>query len=183
MFKGKIKWIIIASILLVTVAGLIVYPNIEFSKNGRLYVCRYSDDFSEFEENPSYNELYFYNKKRDISIKTFNVKNFLCFYVLSFDYEEGDKRETQFVLDESYISNFLENAEIYDNAENINVAELIKGKTAVIGNNRYTTEDERIAIFYTLDGKDEEMYIFETDGMTVIQVGSTDESPKYIAYK
>lgn len=182
--KTKLKIIIAVSVLAALVlAVILIYPNIEFKRNGKLYACSFSDDFSKYEENPSYNELYFYYEKEDISLKTFDVKNFLCFYLFTFEYEEGDKRETQFILNEDFIKHWIENAEITDNENNIDVAALISGKEAVVGNKRYSTDDEKDAIFYKLDGKYDEMYIFESEGLLVIQVGSPDESPKYIAYK
>ncbi len=174
---------IILSFIVLILAVVLIYPNIEFQKNGKLYACSFSDDFSKYEENPSYNELYFYYEKRDISLKTFDVKNFLCFYLFTFEYEEGDKRETQFVLEEKFVEYWIENAKITDNEKNIDVAALINGKQAIVGNKRYTTDDEKDAIFYELDGDYGEMYIFECDDLTVIQIGSPDESPKYIAYK
>ena len=185
MSKGKIKALIIAAavLLCLVVCIIVVYPKIEFKKDGKLYVCSFSDDFSRFEENASYNEVYFYNEKHDVSLKNFDVKNFLCFYLFSFYYVEGDVRKTQFVLVDEYIDYWLENAKITDNSENVDVAALIKGKKAIVGNKRYSSDEEKKAIFYELDGKYEEMYIFECDGLTVIQVGSPDESPKYIAYK
>lgn len=179
----KIYLIIVAILLCLAVCVVIVYPKIEFKKDGKLYVCSFSDDFSRFEENASYNELYFYNEKHDVSLKTFDVKNFLCFYLFTFEYEEGDKRETMFILDEEYIDYWLENAKITSNSENVDVAALIEGKEAMVANKRYHGNDYNKAIFYDLDGKSDEMYIFECDGLTVIQVGSPDESPKYIAYK
>lgn len=107
----------------------------------------------------------------------------MCFYLFTFEYEEGDKRETQFILEEEFIDYWIENAKITDNEKNIDLAVLINGKQAIVGNKRYTTDDEKDAIFYELDGDYGEMYIFECDDLTVIQIGSTDESPKYIAYE
>ena len=185
MFKRNLKKIISITLafIFICLAVLLIYPKIEFQKNGKLYACRFSDDFSEFEENASYNELYFYYEKRDISLKTFNVDKFLCFYVLSFDYVEGDARKEMFKLEESYITNWLQNAEITENPNNVDVAGLIEGKTAIVEGKRYSGNDYENCIFFKLDGKEEVMYVFESNGLTVIQVGFSDESPKYIAYK
>lgn len=183
MFKTKLMGLLITLSVILVLAVFVVYPNIEFKKDGKLYVCSLSDDFSRYEENPSYNELYFYNEKHDISLKTFDVKNFLCFYLFTFEYEEGDKRKTQFILEEEYIDYWLENAVIEENADNVDIKSLIAGRKAIVSNTRYLGNDYKKAIFYTLDGKYEEMYIFESDGLIVIQVGSPDESPRYIAYK
>ncbi len=180
--KLKKFFIAICVLLALIIAVLIVYPHIEFRKNNKLYVCSFSDDFSEFEENASYNELYFYNEQRDISIKTFDVKNFFCFYLFTFEYEEGDMRETQFILEEKFIDYWLKNAEITENPDNIDIGKLIEGKKAIVGNTRYYTDEEKSCIFYELDGEYGELYVFQSEGLTVIQVGSPDESPKYIAY-
>ena len=163
--------------------ALVIYPNIVIDTGDRLLVCNYTGDFSEYEKNQSYNEVYCYNEKYDISIRTFDVSNFLFFHVISMEYVEGDVRETEFILEESYISHFLENAEITDNSNNIELAKLIEGKEAIVGNTRYLGNDYTQGIFYKLDGKYEEMYIFYVDDLLVIQVGSPDELPKFIAYK
>lgn len=176
------KKILIGAVLIGAV-GLVIYPNIVIDTGDRLLVCNYTGDFSEYETNQSYNEVYCYNEKYDVSIKTFDVNNFLFFHVISMEYVEGDVRETEFILEESYITNFLENAEITDNANNIDLAKLIEGKEAVVGNTRYLGNDYTQGIFYKLDGRYEEMYIFYVDDLLVIQVGSPDELPKFIAYK
>ncbi len=186
MNKIKYKYIILSIVAMICLIALtvIIYPNIEFKKDGKLYACRFSDDFSEFEQNPSVNEQYFYNEKHDVSLKTFNVKNFLCFYLFTFDYVEGDARKTMFVLDEEFINYWLENAQIEENSDNVDIRKLIEGKSAIVGNKRYSNEnDDGKYIFYKLDGKWDEMCVFESEGLLVIRIGSVDESPKYIAYK
>lgn len=175
--------IIIASVMALVGILFIVYPHIEIDTGEKLIRCSYSDDFSEYDENHSYNEVYAYNEKYDVSIKSFNVKNFLFFYVISMDYVEGDVRKTEFILEESYIQHFIESAEIYDNEKNIDLAALIEGKEPVIGNTRYTGNDYETGIYYILDGKYEEMYIFYKEDLLIIQVGSPDELPRFIAYK
>lgn len=185
MFRRNLKKIIAITLafIFLCLAVFIIYPKIEFQKNGKLYACRFSDDFSEFEENSSYNELYFYYEKRDISLKTFNADKFLCFYLLSFDYVEGDMRKEMFKLEESYIKNWLKNAEITENPNNIDIAKLIEGKTAIVDSKKYSGNDYENSIYFELDSKEEVMYVFESEGLTIIQIGSPDESPKYIAYK
>ena len=164
-------------------AALIVYPNIVIDTGKELIACNYTGDFSEYDINHSYNEVYCYNEKYDVSIRTFDVDNFLCFYTIRMEYVEGDVRETEFVLEESYIDNFLNNAKITENINNVDLAKLIEDKTAVVSNTRYTGNDYENGIFYELDGKEEEMYIFYVDDLLVIQVGSSDELPRFIAYK
>ena len=63
------------------------------------------------------------------------------------------------------------------------LAALLAGKTAVVGNTRYPGNEYDKSITYVLDGVWETLYVYESAGMTVIQVGSPDESPKFIAYQ
>ena len=176
--------IIVLTVLFLLIAVLfIAYPHIEFKTKDKLIRFSYSDDFSEYDDNHSYNELYAYNEKHDVSIKSFDVKKFLFFYVIEMEYIPGDFREVQFILEESYIENFIKNAKICENDKDIDIASLIEGKEAIVGNTRYTGNDYTTGIFYELDGRYEEMYVFFVDDLLVIQVGSPDELPKFIAYK
>ena len=181
--KLKKKIIIGLAVLAAVAVCLIIYPTVEFQHNGKLVRLSYSDDLSEYEENASYDETFFYYKKRDISIKTFDIKKFLCFYVITMEYEKGNLADTQFLLEEDYIENFLKNAEITENPENIDLAKLIEGKTAIVKSKRYLGNDYETAIYYKLDGRHEVMYIFYTDDLLVLQIGHSDEGPKFIAYK
>ena len=179
--KRRIILIFIAVVFLI--AFLIAFPFIEINTGSRLIRFSYTGDFCEYEENPSYNELYFYNEKHDVSISSFNVKNFLCFYKIDMEYIKGDFRETQFLLEEEFIDYWLKNAIIEENEQKIDIAEIIKNKTAIVSNKRYSGNEYDKSIVYELDGKWETMYVFESEGLTVIQVGSPDELPKFIAYK
>ena len=145
--------------------------------------CNYTGDFSEYDDNHSYNERYAYNEKYDVSIRSFDVNKFLFFYTIRMEYVEGDVRETEFILEEAYITHFLEEAIIEENENNIDLASLIEGKEVVVGNTRYLGNEYDNGIFYRLDGKYEEMYVFYADDLLVIQVGSPDELPKFIAYR
>ena len=162
---------------------LIIFPQTEILTENELIAFRYSDDISEFESELSVNENYMYYDKLDISLHNIDIQKFLFFYVIRMDYIEGNYCETEFQLEEEYIKNFLESARIEYNSHDVNVAELIKGKTAVVGNTRYFTEEEKMVIEYTMDDNYEIMYLFESDGLLVIQVGESDEGPKFIAYK
>ena len=179
--KKKI-WIPIVIILVIIGLFLIIYPTVEIQTDNKLIAFRYTEDITEFETEISYNENYTYYADRDITIKNFDFKKFLFFHVISMEYEEGNFCDTQFVLEEDYIRGFLARAEIEENVNNLDIAKLIEGKNAVVGNTRYLGNDYENGIFYVLDGKYEELYVFYVDDLLVIQVGSPDESPKYIAY-
>ncbi len=180
----KKKGIIIAvSTLIIIGLFLIIYPHIEIQTKDKLIAFRYNDYIDEFEDELSYGELYAYYAKRDISVRNYEFKKFWFFHVITMDYIEGNFCDTQFMLDESYIQDFIERAKIKENAANLDIAKLIEGKKAIIKNKRYTGNDYDKGIFYQLDGKYEELYVFYVDDLLVIQVGSPDELPKFIAYK
>jgi hypothetical protein len=143
----------------------------------------YSDDISKYEDYTCYHESVSYLEKKDISIKKFNIRKFLIFYLFTLEYEKGNLCDTEYLLEESYITKFINEAEITYNSNNIDIKELIKGKTTIVSNTRYLGNDYETSIGYKLDGKYEIMYIFYVDDLLIIQVGSPDESTKFIAYK
>jgi len=175
--------IVTVSVIAMLIILLVIYPTVEIQTDHQLIAFRYTDDITEFETEISYNESYTYYAGRDISIYDYDFRKFLFFHVIIMDYIEGNYCDTQFVLEESYIEQFLAHAEIKDNEKHIDVAELIKGKDAIVGNTRYLGNDYVNAIYYVLDGRYEELYVFYADDLLVIQVGSPDESPKFIAYR
>lgn len=180
----KKKIIIISCIILIIfIALLAIYPNIEFRRDNKLYYFTYSDNTDEWDMNLCYDESYSYNEERDISISGWEYKHFLFFKLFILDYKEGNVCDTEYVLDADYIDRVINEAEIIDNSHNIDLKELIKNKEAIVGNNKYNSEDEKMEIYYILDGKEEEMFIFYVEDLLVIQVGLSDEGPKFIAYK
>lgn len=179
----KKTWTICCGVLLIFVVCLIAYPHIEIISDGRLVIFSYTDRFPEFDKNTTLNECYSYNEERDISIYNFDQRHFLFFRVLIMEFVPGDMRQTEFLLEEAYIEHFLQNAQIKHNEKNIDLASLIAGREAVVGNTRYLGNDYETAIWYELDGKHDVMYVFYVDDLLVIQVGLSDEGPKYIAYQ
>lgn len=180
----KNKWIKSIIIFISVISFiLIVYPLVEFKFNGKLIKFSYSDDISFIEDVFCYDESYSYNEKRDISIYNIGFHKFGFFHVISFDYKNGNVCETEYQLEEAYIKNFLVNATIKYNSNNIDLAKLITGKTAIVSNTRYFGNDYINSIEYILDNKYEILYVFYVDNLLVIQVGLSDEGPKYIAYK
>lgn len=169
--------------IIIMVGFLVLFPMVELDDGKKIIKFSYSDDISEFEVNSCYNESYFYNEKRDISIYDFEFKKLLFFHAIVLNYEAGNVCDTEYVLEEKYINNFLANAIIEENNNNIDLAELIDGKTAIVGNIKYFGNDYLNSIDYILDGKHEKLYVFYVDDLFVIQVGLSDEGSKYIAYR
>lgn len=178
----KKKWIPI--IILATIAFMfLAYPTIEIQTENYLIALRYSDDISEFETDMTDNECYVYYADKDISIYDYDFKKFLFFHVITMEYVEGNMCEVEYVLEEEYIQNFLENAVIKYNDSNLDIAQLIEGKEAIVGNTRYLGNEYDKQIDYILDGKHQTLFVFYVDDLLVIQVGLSDEGPKFIAYK
>ena len=180
----KKTWLIIILTLLALIGILLcIYPNLEIQTKDRLIAFRYTDSIDEFEDELSYGELYAYYEKRNISVRNYQFHKFLFFHVITMDYIDGNFCDTQFVLEESYIRDFIAHAQIEENESNLDIAKLIEGKTAIVGNTRYKGNEYENGIFYQLNGKYEELYVFYVDELLIIQVGSPDELPKFIAYK
>lgn len=180
----KKKIIIPLIILVILITILLIYPNISFQKNKKLYIFSYKEVLSEFEENMCYDESYSYNKKRDISIYDWNTNNFLFFYLHTLSYKEGNVCATEYVLTEEELNKIINEAEIVENEDKINLSKLIKDKEPIVSNTRYPWNDEHSYIGFELEGKYKEMYIsYNEEDLLIIQVGNSDEGPKYIAYK
>ena len=180
----KKKLLITFGIIIVIIGlGLFIYPMIEFYKGDKLYVLTYKEDWSEWEENMCYGENYSYNEERNNSTYGWEFKNFLFFKWFELDYKKGNVCDTEYYLEEEYIDRIIKEAEIEYNDDNIDLAELIKGRKAIEGNKRYSGNEYNLSMTYKLDDKYEELYVFYLDDLLVIQVGCSDEGPKYIAYE
>lgn len=179
--KRKLKFIIPIVILLIII--FLTLPMFELKTDKKLYAIRYTEDYSEFETNGCYDESYYYNRKHDISIYNYKHQRFLFINFYSFDYKEGNVCKTEYQLEESYIKDFIENATIKYNSHNLDIKNLIEGKKAIVGNSRYSGNDYEMVITYTLNNRHETMYVFYQYDLLIIQVGLSDEGPKFIAYK
>lgn len=185
--------IVLAAVAVVLAAGLLIYPNITIQTEDQIIACRYTDDTSQFETEFSADECYVYWEDRDVTWSSYDVKKLGPFYVIYLETEPGNTIDSKYALDPEYMDQFLAGA-VIDVAEKdykeidftlADVADLISGKQAVEGCGRYVCPDYDAAtkIYYTLDGQENFMSIFEVDGLLVVQVGYPDEGPKYIAYE
>ena len=189
----KKLWISVAVIIVAIVAVLFLYPHITIQTDNQLIACRYSDDISEFESQLSADERYTYYADKDVTWTGFDFQKYGPFYVLTFDIQPGNLIEGIYLLEEAYISDFLEHAVIdvvekdYKEVEltTDDIAVMLEGKTAIVSNQRYTCPDYDAAyrVYYQLGDEENILYIFETDGLLAIQVGYPDEGPKFIAYE
>ena len=182
MKKYNYKKMLLISLLLIILI-LIIIPFIKIKVNNKLIFIKYNDDISKYDNNHCYHENVSYYKEKDISITNFNIDKYLFFYLFTLEYEKGNLCEREFLLEEKYIENFVQNAEIIENPKNINISKLIKDKKAIVGNTRYTGNDYETYMYYKLDGKEEVLYVFYQDDLLIIQIGFPDEITKFIAYK
>ncbi|MBQ5900649.1 MAG: hypothetical protein UHE86_01860 [Acutalibacteraceae bacterium] len=179
--KKRILFLAVPIVLIIIF--LLVYPNIEIKTENALIALRYSDDISEFDMYGTADETSFYYEKYDISLYDFEVNNFLFFHKITMKYKDGDMRESQFLLKAEYIENLLKNWQITENEGNIDITKMLYGKTAIEQNKRIPFDSFTNSIYYVLDGEENVMHIGEKDGQVLIQIGNSDEGPKYIVYE
>lgn len=183
----KKKIVVAISMIIILLTTLLIFlllmPIIKIDTGSQLKFVSYNDDISKCETYTCYHESVSYDKKRNISITNFNIKKYFIFYLFTLEYEKGNLCDTEWQLEEKYIENFINNAEIIYNSDNIDIKNLIEGKTAVVGNTRYLDNDYNTFIEFKLDNKYDIMYVFYQDDLLILQVGSPDETTKFIAYK
>ena len=179
------KKIIIVSIIVLFMALLFaLIPYIKIDTGSKIIYLKYNDFIDEeYEENMCYHESVSYVEDKNISVTEINIEKKFIFYLFTLEYVKGNLCDTEYLLEESYIENFINNAEITYNSHNLDIEKLIEGKTALVSNTRYLGNEYDTFIEYKLNNKYEIMYIFYKDDLLIFQVGSPDEATKFIAYK
>lgn len=178
----KRVWIFAVSFIFIA-AFFAIYPHIEIKTENALIALRYSDDISEFDMYGTADETSFYYEKYDISLYDFEVNNFLFFHKITMKYKDGDMRKQQFLLKAEDVDYVLKNWQIAENEGNIDITKMLYGKTAIEQNKRIPFDSFTNSIYYVLDGEENVMHIGEKDGQVLIQIGNSDEGPKYIVYE
>lgn len=178
--KKKIK-IILGMIVLITVLVLIL-PHIKLNIDNQILFIAYKDNIESLFSESCYDDGLFYNKKYNVTFTDIEFKKYWFIYIYNLKYEHGNLCDYEFIIEESYIINFIENAEIIENSNNINLKKLIEGKKAIIENKRYTGNNYDNVIYYKLDDKYNQISTFYYEELLIIQVGDGDEA-KFIAYK
>jgi len=183
MSVNKKLTIFLISIILLSLHLLL--PLLEFNYGNKIYLFSYDEIIEEYEKDTCYDESVSYLERKDISVTGWEIKRVpFGFFMVTSKYEEGNLCDYEYVLEEEYITNFLENAKIDKESDNVDLRELIKEREAIVSNTRYPWNDNYKWIGYDLDGKYQEMFISTNEeGVLIIQVGLSDEGPKYIAYK
>lgn len=178
--KLIIIFIALISVLLITVMLLF---NIEIKKENEIIYFSLSEGLGRFDEVTCYDDGISYDEKLDISVTSVDIKKILFFYKVTLGYEKGNLCDYEYYLEEEYITNFINNAKVLENNKKIDIAKLIKGKKVIESNTRYIGNDYESFIIYELNYEEEILYVFYVDDLLVIQVGLSDEGPKFIAYK
>lgn len=175
--------LILVCIIISIFISFYAFLPLEIKKDNKLYILSRSESYGEFEENLCYDESVSYNEKRDISIINWDMKKVLFLNLITLEFEEGNLCDSEYVLEEEYINNFINNAEIIENENNIDLESLIEGKKAIVSNQKYPGNEYDNAIYYSLDGEENVLYVYYLNDMLIIQVGLNDEGAKYIAYR
>ena len=185
--KNKVLkvFVTIFIIIAVLVFSLLFIDKIKITVGNEIRYISLDNDISWIDDNSitCYDESYTYLKDKNISIKDIDFKEvgFLWYHKLTF--EEGNVCEYEFYIDEKDFLYMISKGEIVENKDKLDLVQMIKGKVAITGNKRYSWEDEYKYMGLNIDGEYKEIYVTEREDLLVIQIGNSDEGPKYIAYK
>lgn len=178
-------FITIFVILAILVFSLLFIDKIKITSGNEIRYISLDSDVSWIDDNSitCYDESYTYLKDRDVSINSINSKKvwFLWYHRLTF--KEGNVCEYEFFIDEKDFLYMITKGEVIENEDKLDLTKMIKGKEAITGNKKYDLEEDRKFIMLKVDGEEKEIYVNERESLLVIQIGNTDEGPKYIAYK
>ncbi len=191
LFKAiKKNKVLTAFITLLIIIGILAFSllfidKIKITSGNEIRYISLDSDVSWIDENSitCYDESYTYLKDRNVSIKDIDSKKvwFLWYHKLTF--VEGNVCETEFFIDEKDFLYMITKGEVIENEDKLDLTKMIKGKKAITGNTKYSFEDDYKYIMLKVDGEEKEIYVTEREDLLVIQIGNTDEGPKYIAYK
>lgn len=178
-------FITILIVVLVVVFGLLFIDKVKITVGNEIRYVSLSSDVLWIDDNSitCYDDGLTYLKDKDITIKNINFEKlgFLWYHRVTF--EKGNLCDYEFYLEEKDFLYMITKGEIVENKSKLDLSEMIKGKEAIVGNTRYPWVEDYKYIGLNIDGKYKEIYVTEREDMLVIQIGNSDEGPKYIAYK
>lgn len=181
-FKVFITLFIIVAIL---AFSLLFIDKIKITSGNEIRFISLDDsiDWIDKDSITCYDESYTYMKDKDISIDSINIKKVWFLWYHRYTFKEGNVCEYEFFIDEKDFLYMITKGEVIENEDKLDLTKMIKGKTAITGNTKYSLEETRKFMMLKVDGEEKEIYVDEVDGLLAIRIGNTDEGPKYIAYK
>ncbi len=174
-------------------------------KDGKIISYVFSSSkINRFLENlpTCYDESYRYDKKNDITISRVEQKSKTIVNKINLKYEKGNLCDSEYILDESFISNFLDKADI----EEISYEKCLKGKCKLIkvknnlnkllneiSKEEYIQENKnipikdnyeyQISVYYNMSSMSNILYIFEDNEYIILKNIDSNDHPKVIKYK
>ncbi len=185
--KNKALKVFITLFLIIVIIAfvLLFIDKIKITVGNEIRYISLTSDVLWIEDNSitCYDDGLTYLKNKDITVKNvdFRKVGFLWYHRVTF--EEGNLCEYEFYIDEKDFLYIITKGEVQENDDKLDLLNLIKGKEAVVGNKKYPWDEERKYISYKVDDKYLELYVSQQKELLVIQIGNSDEGPKYIAYR
>ena len=185
--KNKVLKVFITIFIILAILAfcLLFVDKIKITSGNEIRYISLNVDISWIEEDSvtCYDDGYTYLKKKDISIKNIDIKKVGFLYYHTLKFEKGNVCDYEFYIEEKDFLYMITKGEIVENEDKLDLPKMIKGKEAIVGNTRYPWEDNHKYVGLNINGEYKEIYVTERDGLVVIQIGNSDEGPKYIAYK
>lgn len=185
--KNKVLKVFITIFIILAILAfcLLFVDKIKITSGNEIRYISLNVDISWIEEDSvtCYDDGYTYLKKKDISIKNIDIKKVGFLYYHTLKFEKGNVCDYEFYIEEKDFLYMITKGEIVENEDKLDLPKMIKGKEAIVGNTRYPWEDNYKYLGLNINGEYKEIYVTERDGLVVIQIGNSDEGPKYIAYK
>lgn len=186
--KNKLFKVFIAIFIIVSIFAfsLLFIDKIKITVGNEIRFISLNRDELSWEDDNSftcYDENITYMPDKDISITNYGYKEVGIFRYNKLTFEKGNLCDLEFYISEKDFLDMITKGEVIENEDKLDLVEMIKGKEAIVGNTRYNWEDDYKYIELKVGKDSKEIYVTERDGLLVIQIGNSDEGPKYIAYK
>lgn len=151
-----------------------------------------------------YDESYFYDEVNKVTIKSFDIEEGKLFNTYKIDYDLNNLCENEYVLGNSWLNEFKDNAEIAEitvtecidkcNSKNINDLNLenllnylseddyqrIENKNNI---NFDSTSGYYVTAYYTIEDMDYMMYVFSYENNLAIKIIDSNDYPKNALYQ
>ena len=201
----KISLLIVALLILVLVAKFQSnYGFIVKYKEGSIvtYVFSFDKTTRHLDSLPNcYDESYFYDKGKDVTITKFSNKKKFLLDKVYIDYDNGNLCDFEYVLEEDFISKFVKDADV----DTVEIEKCSKGKCKtskskrdisnllnLVNKEKFTKENKYISlpenykyvinVYYNMDNSANLLNIFVIDDNVIIKNIDENDHPKNIKY-